>query len=183
MRLRDAFDDEPEKLMYIIGFHIGWRAGRIKAIQWPQVDFHNHVIHPPAEQAENKWVGTAPIYGDLEKALRKAQLIHERDWPGCPWVLHRAGRSLVEYRGAWGRATKLAGLEDLRFHDLKRSAVRNMLDAGMDESKVMRIVGLKSRAMIDRYRIVSVKDVARAGEQIGRYLEERKHLSSSEIVQ
>ena len=58
-----------------------------------------------------------------------------------------------------------------------------MLDAGTDESKVMRIVGLKSRAMIDRYRIVSVKDVARAGEQVGRYLEERKRLSSSEIVQ
>ena len=50
-----------------------------------------------------------------------------------------------------------------RFHDLRRSAVRNMLDAGMDESKVMRIVGHKTRATIDRYRIVSVKDVAQAG--------------------
>ena len=57
----------------------------------------------------------------------------------------------------------------------------------MDKSKVMRIVGHKTRAMIDRYRIVSVivsvKDVARASEQVGRYLEERKRLSSSEMVQ
>ena len=58
-----------------------------------------------------------------------------------------------------------------------------MLDAGMDESKVMRIVGHKTRAMIDRYRIVSLKDVAKAGEQIGRYLEERKRLSKGETVQ
>ncbi len=56
-------------------------------------------------------------------------------------------------------------------------------DAGMDESKVMLIVGHKTRAMIDRYRIVSLKDVAKAGEQIGRYLEERKRLSRGETVQ
>ena len=128
-------------------------------------------------------MGAAPIYGDLERALREAQLIHERDWPDCPWVIHRAGRRLVEYRGAWYRAVELAGFEDLKFHDLRRSAVRNMLDAGMDESKVMRIVGHKTRAMIDRYRIVSLKDVAKAGEQIGRYLEERKRLSKGETVQ
>ena len=69
------------------------------------------------------------------------------------------------------------------FHDLRRSAVRNMLGAGMDESKVMRIVGHKTRAMIDRYRIVSAKDVAQAGDQISRYLEERASGRRSETLQ
>ena len=88
----------------------------------------------------------------------------------------------MDYRDGWGRAVKLAGLEGLKFHDLRRSAVRNMLDAGMDESKVMRIVGHKTRAMIDRYRIVSVKDVAQAGDRIGRYLEERASTRRSETL-
>ena len=60
--------------------------------------------------------------------------------------------------GGWQISGIYTFLEDLKFHDLRRSAVRNMLVAGMDESKVMRIVGHKTRAMIDRYRIVSLKD-------------------------
>ena len=88
----------------------------------------------------------------------------------------------MDYRDAWDRAVQLAGLEGLLFHDLRRSAVRNMLDAGMDESKVMRIVGHKTRAMIDRYRIVSVKDVAEAGDQIGRYLEGRQRDRTRETL-
>ena len=89
--LRNAFDDDAVRLMFVIGYHIGWRAGPIRAIQWPQADFNNRVIYPPTDQAENKWVGAAPIYGDMERALREAQLVHERDWPSCPWVHHRGG--------------------------------------------------------------------------------------------
>ena len=89
----------------------------------------------------------------------------------------------MDYRDAWGRAVKLAGLEGLMFHDLRRSAVRNMLDAGMDESKVMRIIGHKTRSMIDRYRTVSVKDVAQAGDQINRYLEGRASATRSSTLQ
>lgn len=181
-RLRDAFDDDAIRLMFVIGYHTGWRAGRIITVQWPQVDLQNRFIYPPAHQTQNKWVGAAPIYSDMERILREAQLIHERDWPSCSWVHHRAGRRVVDYRDGWGRAVKLAGLEGLKFHDLCRSAVRNMLDAGMDESKVMRIVGHKTRAMIDRYRIVSVKDVAQAGDRIGRYLEERASTRRSETL-
>ena len=169
--------------MFVIGYHIGWRAGPIRAIQWPQADFNNRIIYPPTDQAENKWVGATPIYGDMERALREAHLVHERDWPSCPWVHHRAGIRVVDYRDAWGRAVKLAGLEGLMFHDLRRSAVRNMLDAGMDESKVMRIIGHKTRSMIDRYRTVSVKDVAQAGDQINRYLEGRASATRSSTLQ
>ncbi len=182
-QLRDAFDDDAVRLMFIIGYHVGWRAGRIKTLTWPQVDFKNRVIHPPSDQAHNKSVGAAPIYGDLEKALQAERMIHERDWPDCQWVIHRTGKPVVDYRDAWDRAVQLAEFEGLHFHDLRRSAVRNMLDAGMDESKVMRIVGHKTRAMIDRYRIVSVKDVAKAGEQMARYLEERRGDRRSETLQ
>ena len=69
-------------MMFVIGYHIGWRAGPIRAIQWPQADFNNRVIYPPADQAENKWVGAAPIYGDMERALREAQL----------WLMRKGGK-------------------------------------------------------------------------------------------
>ena len=37
--------------------------------------------------------------------------------------------------------------------------------------------------MIDRYRVVSLNDVAEASKQIGQYLERRKRLRKSESIQ
>lgn len=47
---------EPVRLMVVIAYHIGWRAGKIRGLRWRQVDFEQGVIHPPTNQAETKWV-------------------------------------------------------------------------------------------------------------------------------
>ena len=181
--LLDSFDDEAVRLLFIIGYHIGWRAGRITTLKWDQIDLKQLVIVPPPHQAANKWVGPAPIYGDLERALREAQMITERDFPDCRWVVHRAGKRVKVYRYGWERAIKAAGFPNLRFHDLRRSAVRNLIDAGVDEARAMRIVGHKTRAMLDRYRIVSMKDVKAAGEKVGRYLDAKRRQAKPRTVQ
>ena len=36
---------EPVRLMFVIAYHIGWRAAAIKSLEWPQVDIEGGVIH------------------------------------------------------------------------------------------------------------------------------------------
>jgi integrase len=82
----------------------------------------------------------------------------------CVAVFHRDGVPIKEFRFTWRKACAAAGVPDLKFHDLRRTAVRNMRRSGVPQVVRMRISGHRTDSRERRYNIVDIEDIQSAKE-------------------
>jgi hypothetical protein len=71
-----------------------------------------------------------------------------------PWVFHRRGAPISDFRKAWVSACTRAGCPGRIPHDFRRTAVRNL-----PERVAMMLTGHKTRSVFERYNIVSDGDL------------------------
>jgi integrase len=79
-----------------------------------------------------------------------------------PVVFHQDGHPIGEFRKTWAAACRAAGVAGTLFHDLRRSAVRNMDRAGVSQSVAMALSGHETASVYRCYRIVAEDDLRQA---------------------
>jgi len=78
---------------------------------------------------------------------------------------HR-GAQRQDFHRAWKTASDRAGYAGMLRHDFRRTAVRNTVNRGIAERVAMTITGHKTRAVFDRYHIVSPGDLQEAARKL-----------------
>lgn len=149
-------------------YYTGWRIhSEIMPLTWSQVDLTEGTISLYAGQTKNKEARTIYLPPLLQSILASQKDRQQQDYPSCEFVFDRNGKQIKSFRFRWLEARKEAGLGDRILHDFRRTAVRNMVRAGVPERVAMSITGHKTRGVFERYNIVSTGDLQRAAQQIG----------------
>jgi integrase len=150
----------------------GWRLGEMKALQWRDVDLVGRIVRLRPEISKNKDGRILPLSGQLLQIMERASSNRR---PDCPFVFHRDSEPIGDFRKAWSKACGAAGLQPILVHDLRRTAVRNMVRAGISDRVAMTLSGHKTRSVFDRYNIVSEADLADAAERLQTHLQSQSN--------
>lgn len=157
----------PSHLRPLITFlyYCGVRLGEALQIEWSQVDLRKRIIRLEEDQTKGQEARSVPLPSVLVNMLEE--------------IKPKEGNvfSAVNLTKEWRKACAACGLGEiievpdkpydpqyrgLIIHDLRRSAVRNLVNAGVPERVAMKISGHKTRSVFDRYHIVSTDDVSSA---------------------
>lgn len=184
VRLKGALPAELRPLVAFAYFS-GWRKGEILGLTWDKADLRNGVVRLNPGETKNDEART--LYLDQE-LLKEMQLLYARRHHGCPYVFHRGGSPIRDFRDSWDGACIKAGLWEMGkdedgnevktptkiFHDFRRTAVRNMVRSGVPERVAMKISGHKTRSVFDRYNIVNDNDLRVAAQKHQAYIESQE---------
>lgn len=162
----------PDYLRPVARFAYGtaWRKDEVLTLTWQQVDLKAGTVRLEPGTTKNREGRMIFLTPDLRALLqdqqaRTAALQHQQQRI-IPWVFHRDGEPIKDFREAWQNACQRAGQPGRLFHDLRRTAVRNMVRAGIPERVAMQISGHKTRSIFDRYNIVSEGDLREAARKL-----------------
>jgi len=149
-------------------YYCGIRLGEAKQIDWSQVDLKAALVRLEEDQTKNSEARTIPLPDVLVKMLKgiepKEGIVFDATNLRKAW--HKACSS-----AGLGKLEEVEGRPDPRYtgliiHDLRRSAIKNLMKVGVNEKVAMKISGHKTRDVFDRYHIVDTEDVVDAMRRV-----------------
>jgi integrase len=97
----------------------GWRKGEARKLEWRDVDLVGKVVRLRIENSKTKTARVLPLTGRLWDIIETQS---RQPQAGCPYVFHRDGKQVGDFRKVWKRACQESGLKGFLVHDFRRCA-------------------------------------------------------------
>lgn len=170
------------------------RSKELKSLRW--VNLQDGVLKLAAADAKARVARTLPIDGPLAMIIARRQAARTiRNADGsitvAQYIFHRGdGLPVGQFRkswktacvaadvGLWVKRGKRRAYQGRIFHDIRRSAVRDLIRAGVPQSVAMSISGHKTASMFSRYNITDETDKRAALAAAAAYREQEKNVIS-----
>jgi integrase len=148
------------RTMLALAYTFGFRKGELLSLKVSDVDlFAGTVRLRTSKNGEARQVNlTAETRGLLAACITGKS--------GDEPVFTRGSEPVLYFGQSWDTLAASAGCPGLLFHDLRRSAVRNLVRSGVTEHVAMKITGHKTRSVFQRYDIVDERDLIDAAKKI-----------------
>ena len=137
----------------------GWRVSELTGMRVGQIDLLARTIRLEPGTTKNKDGREVTMTHRVYELLKLCA--HGKESEAFLFT-RRNGEAVRDFRGTWDKARKAAGVPELLFHDLRRTAARNLRRAGVAEGVIMKIGGWRTRSVFERYAIVSQADISDA---------------------
>ena len=171
LRVKEAISEHFYYLIWIMVFS-GARLGQVQSLKWDQVKFESNelILKPKNRRARGR---TKPkedkrrLVGHLRNILED---LWERRDPADPWVFPADNKSghMTAVKRPWKTLLKEAGIEDLRRHDLRHHYGTEAVEAGIQPSIRMRMLGHSRVTTGQRYEHPSSESLGKAQEKVGK---------------
>ncbi len=170
LKFRGKIDTDLQDFMNWF-FYTGMRPKETKSLIWASFDREKWTIRLEAKNAKTKKARKLVIDGELRNIIQRRIAARRLD---CPLIFHRRGRSVGDFRKVWKKACEavglVGGLNGVVPYDCRRTAIRNLIRAGVEESTAMKISGHRTRSMLDRYNIQDDQDIQEAMVKVTEYV-------------
>jgi integrase len=172
-----------------VGYSTGMRLGEIVNLRWANVDLSKKFIHLFAGETKNDEARDIPMIDGLPDLFEKLRRANPNAGENDLVFLNAEGEPIRSFIKAWRKAcvaaaipTKLNGRVEVShfekdgtyvgflFHDLRRTAVSNMIDAGIDPLYAKAISGHKTDSVFTRYNIIRDEPLQEAGKKLSESL-------------
>lgn len=183
LAMRDAL---PEYLkgFFTFAYKSGWRLSEIEGLTWEKVDRQQGVVRLEVGETKNDEGRSVYMDDELKDVFNRQWEARKNNAKMLPYVFlnSKGDNKIKRFDKTWKKAFENAGIRKRLFHDLRRTAVRNMVRSGISESVAMVISGHKTRSVFERYNITNEADLIDAARKQEVYLNSRAGTISGTIV-
>jgi integrase len=155
------------------GFVYGFRKSELLRLRVGQLDFVEKSIVLDAGTTKNGEGRQVRMTDEVFDLLRQCVVdkgpeafVFTRKHESNGRRTKTADGHIVDLRDAWNTACRAAGCPDVLVHDLRRSAVRNLVRAGVQRKVAQQITGHKTDSVFQRYNILDEEDLIDAARKL-----------------